>query len=108
MGNFVTLAFIKYEQCVLPKPRTHLGGFCSWKAWLLIGTYRGEIELAEEQTEAELEALLKASTLVINLHDINLFEGKYAHKGRAVSVSHFEAGGKGKKGARAHFIQWQA
>lgn len=36
----------------------------------------GEIELEEEQTEAELEALLKESTLVISLHDINLFEEK--------------------------------
>ena len=30
----------------------------------------------EEQTEAKLEALLKKSTLVISLHDINLFEEK--------------------------------
>lgn len=36
----------------------------------------GEIELEEEQTEAKLEALLKESTLVISLHDINLFEEK--------------------------------
>lgn len=34
----------------------------------------GEIELEEEQTEAKLEALLKESTLVIGLHDINFFE----------------------------------
>ena len=40
-----------------------------WKA-------SGEIELEEEQTEAKLEALLKKSTLVISLHDINLFEEK--------------------------------
>lgn len=36
----------------------------------------GEIELEEEQTEVKLEALLKESTLVISLHDINLFEEK--------------------------------
>lgn len=36
----------------------------------------GEIELEEELTEAKLEALLKESTLVIRLHDINLFEEK--------------------------------
>lgn len=40
-----------------------------WKA-------SGEIELEEEQTEAKLEALLKESTLVISLHDINIFEEK--------------------------------
>lgn len=44
-----------------------------WKA-------SGEIELEEEQTEAKLEALLKESTLVISLHDINLSEKKKAHK----------------------------
>lgn len=47
----------------------------------------GEIELEEEQTEAKLEALLKESTLVISLHDINLFEEKEIHERRRVSVS---------------------
>ena len=46
----------------------------------------GEIELEEEQTEAKLEALLKESTLVISLHDINLFEEKWAHKADSVCL----------------------
>lgn len=46
------------------------------KTMQLIGSHQWEIELEEEQTEAKLESLLNESTLLISLHDINLFEGK--------------------------------
>ena len=79
MGNSVPLAFISCEKCALLNTLRIL----LWiKRMAIYWKASEEIELEEEQTEAKLEALLKESTLVISLHDINLLKKSKLTKAR--------------------------